>query len=174
MGIGSHTRPNNGATNSWITPREIIDDLGPFDLDPCMCFAQPWWCAAKGFSEFEDGLWAPWRGLVWLNPPYGTRTTIWLDKLANHNNGIALVFARTETAMFVDHVWRRANALKFLWGRLHFHYPSGRRASGNSGGPSVLCAYGAEAMRRLDRSSLPGAVVRVSRTADGESEEREG
>jgi hypothetical protein len=35
MSIGKHERPNKGATDIWLTPLEIIDALGPFDLDPC-------------------------------------------------------------------------------------------------------------------------------------------
>lgn len=30
-GIGGHTSPNRGATDSWITPKHIIAALGPFD-----------------------------------------------------------------------------------------------------------------------------------------------
>ncbi len=40
-----------------------------------------------------------------LNPPYGEQTERWLAKLAKHGNGIALVYARTETKMFFDSVW---------------------------------------------------------------------
>ncbi len=25
------------ATDTWLTPKFIIDALGPFDLDPCAC-----------------------------------------------------------------------------------------------------------------------------------------
>ena len=30
------------ASDDWITPREIIAALGPFDLDPCASATQPW------------------------------------------------------------------------------------------------------------------------------------
>jgi hypothetical protein len=66
----SHTR-SEITTDSWITPKWLIDRLGPFDLDPCAC------------------------------SPYGKLATAWLDRLAAHGNGIALVFARTETKMFL-------------------------------------------------------------------------
>ena len=32
-----------------------------------------------------------------MNPPYGKFTAKWLEKFINHRNGIALVFARTDT-----------------------------------------------------------------------------
>lgn len=94
--------------------------------------------------------------MVWLNPPYGRQTGVWLDRLSKHGNGIALVFARTDTAMFFDHVWPRASAYLFLKGRLHFCRPDGTPAKHNSGGPSVLIAYGEVATERLNRSSLEG------------------
>ena len=161
-GIGSHTKPNSGATDDWITPRYIIDDLGPFDLDPCCCDPQPWPCADKSYSLLENGLTQEWEGRVWLNPPYGRQTTVWLQRLTAHGNGIALIFARTETEMFVTNVWRAAHAVMFLWGRLYFHLPDGTRAKGNAGGPSCLVAYGQENADRLAMSSLEGSLVRVN------------
>jgi hypothetical protein len=106
-----------------------------------------------------DGLAHKWFGRVWLNPPYGKETGKWLAKLAEHGNGIALVFARTETKMFVEHVWRRAQGLMFLHGRPSFYDAKGVRARGNSGGPLVLVAYGHNNVSKLHACSLPGTVV---------------
>ena len=161
-GIGGHTKAYRGATDDWITPRFIIDALGPFDLDPCPCQSQPWPCAAKSYRL--DGLKRPWLGRVWLNPPYGPRAEPFLKRMAKHGDGIALLFARTETKMFHEHVWGVANALLFLKGRLYFHRPDGTRAAGNAGGPSVLIAYGDENARILQASKLGGAfVIQLSR-----------
>ena len=160
MAIGSHTSPHRGASDSWITPKPIIDALGPFDLDPCQCVPQPWPCATRSYSLPDDGLLLPWSGRVWLNPPYGPATFSWMNRLAEHGKGTALIFARTETEMFVKCVWQRATALLFLHGRLHFHYPDGRRAKGNSGGPSVLVAYGdCDANRLLGATGLDGSFM---------------
>lgn len=161
-GIGGHTLPNKGATDSWITPKKIIEAIGPFDLDPCECTPQPWPCAAKSYTAKDDGLSLPWAGRVWLNPPYSTAEK-WLDRLASHGNGTALVFARTETEMFRRHVWDRAHGLLFLFGRLYFHYPDGTRAKGNSGGPSVLVAYSHKDAERLKACKLHGAFCRWTR-----------
>ncbi len=156
-GIGSHTRPMKGQTDDWLTPPEIIQALGPFDLDPCASPSQPWRTADQQYALPTDGLTQPWHGRVWLNPPYGQATSAWLHRLAKHGNGIALIFARTETAMFFHHVWPKASGLLFLEGRLHFYTPDGIRAKGNSGGPSVLVAYGKDNAERLRMSSLRGA-----------------
>src|SRR5690606_2411664 len=107
-------------------------------------------------TKQNDGLLHPWAGKVWLNPPYGPKTGTWLKRLADHGNGIALVFARTETEMFRSQVWERADAVRFLYGRLHFHKPDGSRAKANAGGPSVLVAYGAENAVKLSICELVG------------------
>lgn len=83
----------------------------------------------------------------------------WLDRLAEHGSGIGLVFARTETAGFVEQVWGKADAVLFLHGRLYFHHADGTRAAANSGAPSCLVAYGFKAARRLADSGLPGSLV---------------
>lgn len=154
-GIGSYTHASQGATDSWLTPPEIIQALGPFDLDPC---GAPNWPTASGHYLLpQDGLQLPWAGRVWLNPPYGPQTGLWLNRLSHHGNGIALVFARTETAMFFNHVWGKIAGALFLKGRLHFHHPDGTRARGNAGGPSVLLAYGSDNARRLQTCTLKGA-----------------
>ena len=146
-----HTR-NEVSTDDWITPKWLIDRLGPFDLDPCACEPQPWPCAARSYTSEDNGLLRVWDGFVWCNPPYGSKTGAWLNRLALHGNGIALVFARTETKAFFENVWPRASSIVFLRGRLTFCYPDGSspRRGNNSGGPSVLIGYGETADARLE------------------------
>lgn len=115
--------------------------------------------AARHYSVEQDGLAQEWTGRVWCNPPYGLEAARWLARLADHGDGIALIFARTETAMFFDYVWERATACLFLRGRLHFHHVDGTRAAANAGAPSVLVAYGTSNARALQESGLPGQWV---------------
>ena len=156
----AHTRGDH-TTDSWITPKELIDRLGPFDLDPCACIPQPWPCAKNQYTVEDNGLLQEWRGLVWCNPPYGRETTHWLNRLALHGNGIALVFARTETRAFFDNVCPKADLLLFIRGRLTFHRPDGSMPpkGHNSGGPSVLIAYGDQAANRLRMNADLGVIV---------------
>ena len=117
-----------------------------------------------------DGLGEPWEGRVWLHPPYGPETWMWLARLAEHKSGIALIFARTETRGFVAQVWGKARALLFLHGRLHFHHPiTGERAKANAGGPSILIAYSSDDAVRLARSNIPGSVMLGWRNIPAES-----
>jgi hypothetical protein len=154
-----HTMGQEGRTDSWITPKWIIDRLGPFDLDPCASAPQPWPCASRSYVAHDDGLSKPWDGFVWLNPPYGNGTSSWLKKMAEHGNGIALVFARIETQMFFSYVWPVASAILVLRGRLTFFRPDGSKPTGNSGGPSILVAYGDEAAKRIERLGDVGTFV---------------
>lgn len=144
----------------WLTPRPVLEALGPFDLDPCAPPVQPWPTAARRYTEADDGLLQPWDGRVWLNPPYSRPAySRFMARMAGHGWGTALVFARTETRDFFDHVWRAADALLFLEGRLYFHHADGRRAAANAGAPSVLCAYGAEDADILASCGLNGQFV---------------
>jgi hypothetical protein len=107
----------------------------------------------------EDGLTAKWHGRVWCKPPFGAHTAAWLARMADHGNGIALAFARTDTAMFHQHVFTKSQAVMFLAKRPHFYHPDGTRASGNSGGPICLIAYGRENAIKLERSGIKGALL---------------
>lgn len=159
-GIGGHHRAYRGRSDEWLTPPEIIRALGPFDLDPCAPSRRPWEMAVNHYTEENNGLLLPWSGRIWCNPPYGPETGTWLQRLADHGNGIALTFARTETAMFFDQVWTRADALFFFRGRLYFYDTYGARAKANAGGPSVLIAYGSSNAARLQSfREYPGIFV---------------
>jgi len=158
--------------DEWLTPPYIISALGQFDLDPCAPSdsRRPWDTAKQHYCAEEDGLRKPWLGRVWCNPPYGLEATKWLERLADHGNGIALIFARTETAMFFDHVWAKADGLLFLRGRLHFHHVCGTRAAANAGAPSVLAAYGENNVLALERSNIPGICLRLPARAAAKGE----
>jgi len=41
-------------------------------------------------TVLDDGLTAPWDGLVWMNPPY-SRPGPWVERFAAHPDGLALV-----------------------------------------------------------------------------------
>jgi hypothetical protein len=155
--MGSH-QSAIGGTDEWLTPPWLIEALGTFDLDPCSPITRPWNTATKHYTIEDDGLSQPWHGRVWLNPPYA-HAGKWLHRLAEHRNGLACIFARTETMLWFSHVWPRASALLFLKGRLTFHYRNGQRADMNSGAPSVLVAYGSAEAARLAGVEIPGRFV---------------
>ena len=157
-GIGGHQSAKM-IKDEWLTPPEILRDLGPFDLDPCAPIERPWPMAERHFTVFDNGLKKKWFGKVWCNPPYGKEAATWLSRCADHGNAIALVFARTETKMFFEHVWPKASAVLFIKGRLHFCHLDGRVAKTNSGAPSVLISYGKECAEILRNSSIDGVYI---------------
>lgn len=175
MSLSAHQSPNAKST-TYLTPRGILAPLGYFDLDPCAAPSpRPWPTAARHIELPEDGLSAEWSGRVWCNPPFGREAAAWLVKMAVHGNGIALVPARTETAMFYRSVWGVADGVLFLRGRPHFCAGAdctvrhgkktirvlwGEPFPFNSGAPIALIAYGATNAEVLQASGL-GVYVQV-------------
>jgi hypothetical protein len=145
-------------TTTWLTPPHVLEALGKFDLDPCASLNRPWDTAKHHYTVEDDGLMQPWFGRVWLNPPYGKEALPFMEKMAMHRKGVALLFARTETRMFQDVVFPYASSMLFLRGRLKFHRPDGSLAS-TSQSPSVLIAYGKAEMETLEFCGLPGTFV---------------
>lgn len=120
-------------SDEWYTPEHIVKALGPFDLDPC--------AGAMNHGKVnyrENGLGQPWEGRVWMNPPYSD-IQLWLEKFAEHDNGIALVNARPETKWF-QWFCGYASAVLFIYGRLDFYSPGSKPGRPPCG--SVLVAYG--------------------------------
>jgi hypothetical protein len=163
LGMGSHQSAQM-LKDEWLTPPEIIDALGgpeSFDFDPCSPIKRPWPTARLHYTIADNGLLKPWKGRGWFNPPYGGPAIVgpWMRRIADHGEGTVLIFARTETALFFETVWKRATALLFLEGRLYFHHVDGTRAAANAGAPSVLIAYGENDARVLRGCSIAGQYI---------------
>ena len=157
MSLSGHQSANM-KNDEWLTPPEILAGLGTFDLDPCAPISRPWETAKVHYTAQDDGLSKEWAGRVWCNPPFGREAVKWLRRMRDHGNGIALIPARTETAMFYETVWGFASGVLFIKGRPHFHFVCGKRAMFNSGAPIALIAYGSSNLSVLKESGL-GFVV---------------
>jgi hypothetical protein len=142
----------------WLTPPELVKKLGKFDLDPCSPINAPFLHAINNFTTNDDGLSQKWFGRVYLNPPYGRGMELWLEKLKFHGNGIALIFARTETKCFFEHIWNDADAILFVKGRIRFYHVTGIQA-GTPGAPSVFIAYGKENAEKLKNAGIEGKFI---------------
>lgn len=145
----------------WLTPPYIIEALGVFDLDPCSPIDRPWDTAQKHYTILDNGLKQQWEGRVWLNPPYGNETSKWMEKMAQHNNGIAFIFSRTETATFFPWVWDHASAILFLKGRVSFYTKEGKKGQ-SAGAPSCLVAYGHKNSESLNHSKIKGKFIALN------------
>ncbi len=165
---------NTANADEWLTPPDILSALGPFDLDPCAPINRPWDMAARHYTVADDGLSKPWVGRIWLNPPYGTHTFEWMERLSEHQCGIALIFARTETRGFHRTIWDKAHSVFFFKGRLKFFHVTGQRG-GTANAPSCLVSY-SEAdtsviMRAQDRGEIQGRLCLLQRQTVAAGEE---
>ena len=123
----------SSAHEAWTTPREVLEKLyrvigDDFDLDPCSPVRSgpraPVRARLRYVTE-DDGLALAWRGVVFLNPPYGRALPRWIAKAhAEATVGrvftiIGLVPARTDTRWWHSHVAGHADVW-LLKGRLAF------------------------------------------------------
>jgi hypothetical protein len=148
------------STVDWLTPPDLVKKLGEFDLDPCSPINPPFVHAKNNFTVKENGLNKIWFGRVYMNPPYGKGMEMWIEKLKNHGNGIALIFARTETKVFFNFIWDYADAVLFVKGRIKFFNLEGKQV-GTPGAPSVFIAYEKENAKALKESGIEGKFIQL-------------
>ena len=122
---------NSSAHHGWQTPvalaELLMEAVGGFDLDPCAASADRRRARVKArllLTVDDDGLSVPWRGRVFVNPPYGRALKLWVRKCANESATgrsviIGLVPARPDTRWWHDHVAGHADVF-MLRGRLQF------------------------------------------------------
>ncbi|MCJ2101944.1 helix-turn-helix domain-containing protein [Methylobacterium sp. E-046] len=121
---------NSSVHHGWETPAELVAALesvfGRFDLDPCAGSADAKRARVKArvrLTVSDDGLKEPWRGTVFVNPPYGKQLGKWVAKCAGEASRgavvVGLVPARTDTKWWHMHVVGAADVF-MLRGRLKF------------------------------------------------------
>lgn len=151
------------ASDEWYTPKEIIDALGVFDLDPCAPMKPLWKTAERMVNKEENGLKIPWGGVrIWCNPPYSQPLiTRFCEKMVENNNGILLTFARVDNRLFQDLLLPNADSILFLRHRIRFYRPDGSRGD-SPGNGSCLIAFGKQNTIALRNSGLEGLLVVLS------------
>jgi hypothetical protein len=156
---------NVAGKDTWLTPRHIFEPLGHFDLDPCAAPNPRVWDIASSNYDLtmgQNGLTLPWSGRVFCNPPYGSEAGKFMKKLAQHKNGIGLIFVRTETAAWQDVIWPLAISILFLETRITFLNNRGEKGKQTSGSPSALIAFSEYDSDCLYRCGLKGAFIHCS------------
>ena len=112
-------------TCEWGTPQWLFDELNEefhFELDVCAneynhkceCY----------FNEEQDGLKQEWKGMCYMNPPYGRRIGKWVQKAYESAIGggttvVCLLPSRTDTKWWHDYCMK--GEIRFLKGRLKFN-----------------------------------------------------
>lgn len=110
-------------TDLWATPQEFFDNLNQefgFDLDVC-ALPENAKCD-RYYSPEVDGLKQEWRGMCWMNPPYGREIGKWMGKAYESSllgaTVVCLVPARTDTKWWHDFAMK--GEIRFIRGRLKF------------------------------------------------------
>ena len=107
--------------DEYYTPKWIFDELNlGFDLDPCSPGKHKSNSPAIVHYSFpQNGLELPWRGRVWLNPPY-SKPTPWVDKFIENGNGVALLL--TSKAKWFHKLWDASDKIMLLPPNLKFEH----------------------------------------------------
>ncbi len=140
-----------GKSDEWYTPPYIFEALGiRFHMDVASpgSAVVPWIPAAVHLTSSSLGL--PWRGLVWMNPPFGGRNGLvpWLRKFVTHaGGGICLVPDRTSAPWWQEFA-PEFDAILFVAPKIKFIPGPGAKASSPAQG-TCLCALGSIAARAL-------------------------
>jgi phage N-6-adenine-methyltransferase len=157
-------------SDEWYTPAKYIEAariaLGGFDLDPASSpKANEIVRAKKIFTRDDDGINRPWKGRVWLNPPYAlidgrSSAGAWGAKLVVEytekrvDAAILLVNAVTDAGWFQP-FWDYP--ICFTDHRIEFYTPNGLRRSPVSGNAFVY--FGRAPKRFADAFAEFGATM---------------
>jgi len=139
----------------WYTPPGIIQSLGEFDLDPACDSESPFQTASLMIGPEKDGLKHEWSGRVWCNPPF-SNVVPWVDRMIQHNNGVLLVFARSDAVWFQRAVIAGKGCL-LLTGRTSFRRPGGNESRCPLG--CALIGFGNENKEAIKNSGIRGVFL---------------
>ena len=99
------------------TPDDLYNILNKefnFDFDPCPTYHE---------STTWNGLTISWKKSNYCNPPYNNQKA-WVEKAYNESlknkTCVMLLPARTDTKLFHDFIFKKANEIRFIKGRLKF------------------------------------------------------
>lgn len=149
----------------WFTPPRIFEAMPGvmFDQDVASPGAETvWWIPAHEHIT-EKSLGRAWRGLVWMNVPFGVRAGLrdWLDKFLQHGNGVAILPSNSYTKWW-HHIADRADAILFIRGYVQFFSPAGPVRTRACFGSNMFAVgiRGVDALRLAAANGLGTVVVK--------------
>ncbi len=115
----------SSATGEWETPQELfnqLDKIWDFTLDVCATHANA--KCRRYYTKKNNGLEQEWKGICWMNPPYGREIKPWIEKAYHESRKagcivVGLLPARTDTRWFHDYIYEKAK-INFIKGRVKF------------------------------------------------------
>jgi phage N-6-adenine-methyltransferase len=123
----------------WETDQQTFDVLNAefgFEMDVCAT-PQNAKCP-RYFSPSDDGLAQEWKGICWMNPPYGRVIGRWVSKAYESSlkgaTVVCLIPARTDTRWWHDYVMK--GEVRLIRGRLRFG-----GSNGNAPFPSAIVVF---------------------------------
>ena len=126
-------------TDLWATPQKFFDELNiefHFETDVCANIENA--KCAKFYDIEQDGLKQIWKGICWMNPPYGRAIKHWIKKAYESSlqgaTVVCLLPARTDTAWFHDYCMK--GEIRFIRGRLKFG-----KQQNNAPFPSMIVVF---------------------------------
>lgn len=113
----------SSATDDWSTPQDIFDALDAefhFTVDVCASAGNA--KCHDFYTVADDGLAQEWKGVCWMNPPYGDGIGKWIAKAYESSLAgtavVCLVPGRIDTAWFWDYCLK--GEVRLIRGRLKF------------------------------------------------------
>jgi phage N-6-adenine-methyltransferase len=110
-------------TDLWATPQDFFDKMNEefsFEIDVCANVENA--KCDKYYTQQMDGLKQEWKGVCWMNPPYGRVIGDWVKKAYESSlNGatvVCLLPARTDTRWW--HEYCMKGEIRLVKGRLKF------------------------------------------------------
>ena len=121
MSINSGMMSRN--TDMWATPKNFFDKLNKeFNFNTDVCAISENAKCENFFSPEIDGLKQEWKGVCWMNPPYGREIGKWIKKAYESSlegaTVVCLVPARTDTKWWHDYCMN--GEIRLVKGRLKF------------------------------------------------------
>jgi phage N-6-adenine-methyltransferase len=112
------------ATVEWPTPQKLFDELNAeFGFTTDVAATSENAKCNHYYTKQDDGLNQRWRGVCWMNPPYGRAMVDWIKKAIretwNGTTTVCLVPARTNTSWWHD-LCQKYGEVRFIRGRPKF------------------------------------------------------
>ena len=112
-------------TDMWATPQDVFDKLNEeFHFNTDVCASSDNAKCSHYYTEQDNGLLQEWKGICFMNPPYGRTIGQWVSKAYKESTKgatvVCLLPSRTDTRWWHDNIIDNDAEVRFIKGRLKF------------------------------------------------------